>query len=132
MLKVFVADDNREFSDLLVEYLEQQRDIEVVGKAYNGKEALDLIAENPPDVLLLDIIMPHLDGLGVLEKINEMENKPKVIMLTAFGQEDITRKAVELGFYYILKPFNMDVLVERIRLWATAPFRLLPCPPCPG
>lgn len=117
MLKVFVADDNREFSDLLVEYLEQQRDIEVVGKAYNGKEALDLIAENPPDVLLLDIIMPHLDGLGVLEKINEMENKPKVIMLTAFGQEDITRKAVELGAsYYILKPFNMDVLVERIRL----------------
>lgn len=117
MLKVFVADDNREFSDLLVEYLEQQRDIEVVGKAYNGKEALDLIAENPPDVLLLDIIMPHLDGLGVLEKINEMENKPKVIMLTAFGQENITRKAVELGAsYYILKPFNMDVLVERIRL----------------
>lgn len=117
MLKVFVADDNREFSDLLVEYLEQQRDIEVVGKAYDGKEALDLIAENPPDVLLLDIIMPHLDGLGVLEKINEMENKPKVIMLTAFGQEDITRKAVELGAsYYILKPFNMDVLVERIRL----------------
>jgi two-component system response regulator (stage 0 sporulation protein A) len=117
MLKVFVADDNREFSDLLVEYLEQQRDIEVVGKAYDGKEALDLIAENPPDVLLLDIIMPHLDGLGVLEKINEMENKPKVIMLTAFGQENITRKAVELGAsYYILKPFNMDVLVERIRL----------------
>jgi two-component system response regulator (stage 0 sporulation protein A) len=58
-----------------------------------------------------------LDGLGVLEKINEMENKPKVIMLTAFGQENITRKAVELGAsYYILKPFNMDVLVERIRL----------------
>ena len=74
-------------------------------------------SENPPDVLLLDIIMPHLDGLGVLEKINEMENKPKVIMLTAFGQENITRKAVELGAsYYILKPFNMDVLVERIRL----------------
>ncbi|NLM52558.1 MAG: sporulation transcription factor Spo0A [Firmicutes bacterium] len=117
MLRVFVADDNREFSDLLVEYLEQQPDIEIVGKAYNGKETLELIRENPPDILLLDIIMPHLDGLGVLEKINEMEEKPKVIMLTAFGQEDITRKAVELGAsYYILKPFNMEVLVERIRL----------------
>ncbi|NLM46603.1 MAG: sporulation transcription factor Spo0A [Firmicutes bacterium] len=117
MLKVFVADDNREFSDLLVEYLEQQPDIEIVGKAYNGKETLELIANNPPDILLLDIIMPHLDGLGVLEQLNKMSNKPKVIMLTAFGQEDITRKAVELGAtYYILKPFNMDVLVERIRL----------------
>jgi len=119
MLKVFIADDNREFSDLLIEYLEQQPDIDVVGKAYNGKEALDLIANNPPDVLLLDIIMPHLDGLGVLEQIGQMKNRPKVIMLTAFGQEDITRKAVELGAsYYILKPFNMDVLAERIRLLA--------------
>ncbi|HHX74430.1 MAG TPA: sporulation transcription factor Spo0A [Firmicutes bacterium] len=117
MLKVFVADDNREFSDLLVEYLEQQPDIDIVGKAYNGRETLELIADNPPDVLLLDIIMPHLDGLGVLEELNRMGDKPKVIMLTAFGQEDITRKAVELGAsYYILKPFNMDVLVDRIRL----------------
>ncbi|EEG78308.1 sporulation transcription factor Spo0A [Dethiobacter alkaliphilus] len=117
MLKVFVADDNREFSDLLVEYLEQQPDIDIVGKAYNGKETMELIADNPPDVLLLDIIMPHLDGLGVLEQIGSMDARPKVIMLTAFGQEDITRKAVELGAsYYILKPFNMDVLVERIRL----------------
>ena len=117
MLKVFIADDNREFCDLLIEYLEQQPDIDVVGKAYNGKEALDSIAKNPPDVLLLDIIMPHLDGLGVLEQVSQMKNRPKVIMLTAFGQEDITRKAVELGAsYYILKPFNMDVLAERIRL----------------
>lgn len=117
MLRVFVADDNREFSDLLVEYLEQQPDIDIVGKAYNGKETLELISEDPPDVLLLDIIMPHLDGLGVLEQIGHMAEKPKVIMLTAFGQEDITRKAVELGAaYYILKPFNMDVLVDRIRL----------------
>lgn len=117
MLKVFIADDNREFCDLLIEYLEEQPDIEVVGKAYNGKEALDLIAKNPPDVLLLDIIMPYLDGLGVLEQIGQMKSRPKVIMLTAFGQEDITRKAVELGAsYYILKPFNMDVLAERIRL----------------
>ena len=117
MLKVFVADDNREFNDLLVEYLEQQPDIDIVGKAYNGKEALDLIGHNPPDILLLDIIMPYLDGLAVLEQVNRMSKKPKVIMLTAFGQEDITRKAVELGAaYYILKPFNMEVLVERIRL----------------
>lgn len=121
MLKVFVADDNREFSDLLVEYLEQQPGINVIGKAYNGKEALELIPKDRPDIVLLDIIMPHLDGLGVLEGLNnfDFDPRPKVIMLTAFGQEDITRKAVELGAsYYILKPFNMDTLVERIRLLA--------------
>lgn len=129
MLKVFVADDNREFSDLLIEYLEQQPDINIVGKAYNGKDTLELIANDPPDVLLLDIIMPHLDGLGVLEQLNnfDFDPRPKVIMLTAFGQEDITRKAVELGAsYYILKPFNMDVLVERIRLLGTGQSSLPP------
>jgi two-component system response regulator (stage 0 sporulation protein A) len=123
MLKVFVADDNREFSDLLIEYLEQQPGIDIIGKAYNGKEALELIPRNPPDILLLDIIMPHLDGLGVLEGLNnfDFDPRPKVIMLTAFGQEDITRKAVELGAaYYILKPFNMETLVDRIRLLAAA------------
>ncbi|MBT9172764.1 MAG: Stage 0 sporulation protein A [Syntrophomonadaceae bacterium] len=123
MLKVFVADDNREFSDLLIEYLEQQPGINIIGKAYNGKEALELIPRNPPDILLLDIIMPHLDGLGVLEGLNnfDFDPRPKVIMLTAFGQEDITRKAVELGAaYYILKPFNMETLVDRIRLLAAA------------
>lgn len=123
MPKVFVADDNREFSDLLIEYLESQADIDIVGKAYNGEETLELIAKDPPDVLLLDVIMPHLDGLGVLEKLKnfDFDPRPKVIMLTAFGQEDITRKAVELGAaYYILKPFNMEVLVERIRQLAAS------------
>ncbi len=71
-----------------------------------------------PDVLVLDIIMPHLDGLGVLEKLVErpLDKRPKVIMLTAFGQESITQRVVDLGAdYYILKPFNLDVLINRIR-----------------
>jgi two-component system, response regulator, stage 0 sporulation protein A len=118
MLKVLVADDNREFSELLTDYLSQQPGIEIIGNAFNGKEALALVKETKPDVLLLDIIMPHLDGLGVLEQLSAMKQNdmPKVIMLTAFGQEAITQKAVELGAsYYILKPFNMDVLADRIR-----------------
>ncbi len=118
MLRVLVADDNREFSELLTDYLSQQPGIEIIGNAFNGKEALALVKETRPDVLLLDIIMPHLDGLGVLEQLGTMKENPmpKVIMLTAFGQEAITQRAVELGAsYYMLKPFNMDVLAERIR-----------------
>ena len=97
----------------------------------NNPEATDLpmrvtaICETNPDVLLLDIIMPHLDGLGVLEQLDtlQLENNPKVIMLTAFGHEKITQKAVELGAsYYILKPFDMEILAERIRQLAQVDF----------
>lgn len=118
-IQVMLADDNREFTQLLTEYVEQQDDMEVIGVAYNGEEVLAMIEDGKiPDVLILDIIMPHLDGLGVLEKLREMEldPQPKIIMLTAFGQENITQKAVQLGAsYYILKPFDLDVLSNRIR-----------------
>ncbi len=118
MLKVLIADDNKDFNDLLSEFLEKEEDLEVVGNAYNGKEALEIVKENKVDIILLDIIMPHLDGIGVLEELNDMDlhPQPKVIMLTAFGHENITRRAVELGAaYYILKPFNLEILAERIR-----------------
>jgi two-component system response regulator (stage 0 sporulation protein A) len=116
-IKVAIADDNREFSEILQECLSREEDIELVGVAYNGEQMLSIIEEKSPDVIVLDIIMPHLDGIGVLERINVSGNKrPKIIMLTAFGQETITQRVVELGAdYYVLKPFNMDVLISRIR-----------------
>lgn len=114
-IKVCIADDNKELTQLLKEYIDEQNDMEVIGVAYNGQECLRMIDTLEPDILLLDIIMPHMDGLAVLEQIGE-KSKPKVIMLTAFGQEDITKKAVELGAsYFILKPFDMDHLTSQIR-----------------
>lgn len=119
-IEVLLADDNREFTNLLSEYISEQNDMVVTGIAYNGEEVLRLLEETRevPDVLILDIIMPHLDGLGVLERLREMNLSPmpKIIMLTAFGQENITQKAVQLGAsYYILKPFDMEILANRIR-----------------
>ncbi|WP_227938453.1 sporulation transcription factor Spo0A [Alkalihalobacillus deserti] len=117
-INVCIADDNRELVNLLNEYISAQNDMQVVGTAYNGQECLGLIEEKEPDVLILDIIMPHLDGLAVLERINtsSMKKKPHIIMLTAFGQEDVTKKAVNLGAaYYVLKPFDMEVLITNIR-----------------
>ncbi|RBW70618.1 sporulation transcription factor Spo0A [Bacillus taeanensis] len=115
-IKVCLADDNRELIHLIEEYLSDQSDIEVIGVAYNGHECLEIIEEKDPDVLVLDIIMPHLDGLAVLEKIRERNSSPSVIMLTAFGQEDVTKKAVDLGAsYFILKPFDMENLTNHIR-----------------
>lgn len=117
-IRVCIADDNRELVNLLNEYIKDQDDMEVVGNAYNGQECLNIVEEKKPDVLILDIIMPHLDGLAVLEKLNEtgLKGNTNIIMLTAFGQEDVTKKAVELGAsYYILKPFDMDTLLNKVR-----------------
>lgn len=117
-IQVVIADDNREFGDILCEYLNNQNDIEVVGVARDGLEAFDLITTKMPDIAVLDIIMPHLDGLGVLEKVNStpMSKRPLFIILSAVGQDKITQRALALGAeYYVVKPFDMDILVSRIR-----------------
>ncbi|SFG89221.1 two-component system, response regulator, stage 0 sporulation protein A [Sporolactobacillus nakayamae] len=117
-IKVCLTDDNKELIMLISEYLKTQDDIEVIGTASNGQDCLEMLKSMTPDVLLLDIIMPHLDGLGVLEQIHANPDLPQpgIIMLTAFGQEDVTKKAVELGAsYFILKPFDMTNLANHIR-----------------
>lgn len=117
-VRIMIADDNREFGELLKEFINQYEDLQLIGIAFNGMEALQMIRESTPDIILLDIIMPHLDGIGVLEKLAEDNTitKPRIIMLTAFGQESVTQKAAELGAdYYILKPFDFNFLITRIR-----------------
>ncbi len=115
-IRVLLADDNREFIEVLKDYIKSQEDMNIVGIAYHGNEALELIYREAPDVVVLDIIMPHLDGLGVLEKLQNEVNKPRVIILSAFGQETMTQRAVKLGAdYYILKPFDLNTLGKRIR-----------------
>lgn len=117
-ISVLIADDNKEFCSILNDYLLNQRDIIVKGIAKDGIEALDLIVERKPDLVILDIIMPHLDGLGVLEKLNtmELEKVPRIIILSAVGQDKITQQAITLGAdYYTVKPFDMEVFTKRIR-----------------
>ena len=116
-VQVVIADDNKEFQDVLCEYLNSKNGIEVIGTAKNGFEALDLITVKEPDIVVLDIIMPQLDGLSVLEKVRslQMKKKPQFIMLSAVGGEKITRQALDLGAeYFLVKPCDMDSLISRI------------------
>ncbi|ADQ14812.1 sporulation transcription factor Spo0A [Halanaerobium hydrogeniformans] len=116
---VFIVDDNKEFCQLLAEFLEMNEDFNVGGIAHNGEEALELLEENEiPDVLIIDLIMPHLDGMGVLEELNgdDRVSEMKIIALTAFGHDQMMKKVIQLGVdYYIMKPFDLDKLAMRIR-----------------
>lgn len=117
-ISVVIADDNKEFCNILNDYLLNQKDIVVTGIAKDGREALELIEEKQPDLVVLDIIMPHLDGLGVLEKLHSMDlpKFPGIIVLSAVGQDKITQQAIALGAdYYVVKPFDMDIFTKRIR-----------------
>lgn len=117
-ITILIADDNADFVTTLVGHLSREEDMEVIGIARDGKEACSKVIEMKPDVLLLDVIMPYLDGLGVLEKINasNLEKMPTCIMLSAVGQTKITQKAISLGAeYYVVKPFDIDVLINRIK-----------------
>ena len=117
-IRVLIADDNKEFCDIVRRYLEKQDDMEVIGIAGDGIEALEMIINIQPEVVILDIIMPHIDGLGVLERLNNsnLENKSKIIILSAVGQDKITQRAIALGAdYYFVKPFDMEIFVKRIR-----------------
>ena len=117
-ISVLIADDNQDFSRTLSNYINMQEDMEIIGMAKDGNEAIEMITNIEPDVVLLDVIMPHLDGLGVLEKINSIDinKKPICIMLSAVGQDKITQKAIMLGAeYYVVKPFDIELLIKRIR-----------------
>lgn len=118
-IKVLLADDNKDFCDVLSSYLSKQEDIEVTGVSYDGIDAYNKIQESHPDVAIIDGIMPRLDGLGVLEKLNKQSSsqpKPICIMLSAMSQEKITQRALDLGAeYYVVKPFDMESLASRIR-----------------
>ncbi|MDI6604210.1 MAG: sporulation transcription factor Spo0A [Thermoanaerobacteraceae bacterium] len=115
-IKIGISDDNKEFCNILVDYLSSKGNIEILGTANDGNQTLELIKNSEPDLLILDIIMPYLDGIGVLEKLNELNVKrPRIIILSAVGQEKITQKAINLGAdYYILKPFDLEILSKRI------------------
>ncbi|MEF9941485.1 MAG: sporulation transcription factor Spo0A [Lachnospiraceae bacterium] len=118
-LNVAIADDNERILDLLDEIISNDKELTLVGKANNGEDMYKIIKNTEPDVVLLDLIMPKMDGLSVMDLINEdntMKKHPDFIVVSAVGQDKITEDAFKKGAnYYILKPFNNDMVINRIK-----------------
>jgi len=118
-LNVAIADDNEKMVEVLSKIIDQDEELKLVGKAHNGEEICNIIKEKQPDVVVLDIIMPKVDGLSVMERFSHDENLKKVpsfIVVSPVGQERITEDAFDLGAdYFMLKPFDNKMLLNRIK-----------------
>lgn len=117
-LKVVIADDNEKMVDVIKEVINDEPDMEVVGTATNGEDTINIIKNTSPDVVLLDIIMPQLDGISVMQRIREDKTcvSPAFIVISAVGMEDVTEDAFDKGAaYYIMKPFDNEMLINRIK-----------------
>lgn len=114
--KVLIVDDNSEVRESLCAIVDEMPDACVAGTAANGICAVEMIEKLKPDVILLDIIMPQLDGFGVIEFLNEREIAANIIVVSALTQENFVMRALELGAkYYIAKPFAAENIKSRIR-----------------
>ncbi len=112
-IKVLIADDEIEFSSTLQTRLNLRKFQTVM--ANSGEETLRAVEEEEPDVLLLDLKMPDLDGLEVLARLKEEHADIKVIILTGHGSFEVGREGMELGaFDYIMKPVDLTILIAKI------------------
>ena len=119
MVKIAIADDNEKMLNIMGKVLAEQNDFEVVGMATNGLEIINIIKDKQPDIVLLDIIMPQIDWLTVMEKVKtdkDVTKEPTFIVISAVGRESVTEDAFNMGAtYYIMKPFDNQMLINRIR-----------------
>ena len=116
-IKVLIADDSTVVLEVLSSYLQDKEDIELVGTAEDGLQVMDILRSKPVDVLLLDMVMPRLDGFGVLAQIQKenLPHRPHIIAVTALMRDDFIQRAINLGSdYYILKPFELSAVYQRI------------------
>lgn len=118
-ISVAVVDDNEKIIENLYDILSKDNDINIIGKAKNGEEAYDLIRKNNPDVVILDLIMPKMDGLSLMDKIHKdgtLIKLPFFIITSAISNETVIQDAFGYGAgYYMLKPFEMDMIVDRVK-----------------
>jgi len=116
-IKVLMIDDNMQLVDMVKEYFSSHAVIEVVDSANNGSEGLKLLETKSGeyDIVLLDLIMPGMDGIKVLEEVQKQNIESKIIVLTSYNSPEVIRKVSGLGIkYFMLKPFELSDLESKI------------------
>lgn len=117
-VRVLIADNNAELCDMLTDFINNQGDMNVVAAVADGEAALDALNRLEVDVVILDVAMPKLDGIAVMERLRQLQlnPRPRIIVLSALGREDIMHRLTNLGAdYYVVKPIDLEVLAQRIR-----------------
>jgi DNA-binding NarL/FixJ family response regulator len=126
LIKVVIVDDTRLFREGIKNILDESTDIEVTGLAENGREALKLCEKLLPDVVLMDIVMPVMDGIEGTRKIKEQFNSIKILMLTTSSDDDkIIRAMAEGADGYILKDITSDELILSIKSVVTGKLNII-------
>lgn len=118
-MNVAVFDDNKRMLQIVQDVLEKDQEMNVVGQADNGEDAYEIIRNQKVDVVLLDLILPKLDGLEIMQKVKSdhtLSHVPEFIVVSAIGDDQITEKAFRLGArYFIMKPFRPEAIANRLR-----------------
>ena len=117
-IKILIADGNKEMCNQLSTFLSKQKDFVVQGFVDNGIDAVEKITEEKPDIVILEMLLPKIDGIGVLKAVQnkKIEKRPIFLVLSSLSQEVMIREAISLGAYcFMLKPFDFSILTERIR-----------------
>ncbi len=119
--KVLIVDDDREYVKVLSAAIAKRGTVDLIGSACDGIEAIDMIEEGEPDIVVLDMIMPNLDGIGVLERISLKRklSKPIFIVVSAIINEKIAAHTISLGAeYFMQKPVDIEAIVNRIEMFS--------------
>lgn len=117
-ISIMIVDDNKDFLNMLTNFFVKQEGIEVVGSASDGIDAIEGIKALQPDLVILDMVLPGVDGIGVLEYLSGSSHikKPAIIFLSAVGKDEQIHRALSLGAdYYMLKPCDLNILLLRIK-----------------
>ena len=126
-IRVLIADPNEDFQLLLKNLLSHEADMEAAGTSSDGSDALAKIEALHPDVVLLELVQPRLDGMGVLRKLAEKESAPPVLVLTGFVNAHVVAECANLGAaYFMSKPCDTAELMQRLRQSAQTGRKPLP------
>lgn len=114
--RVLIADSSEEFRMMMSDTISAEEDMTVVGSAGDGLETVQLVKDKHPDVVVMDLVLTKLDGLGVLQKLSQVSPAPAVLIVSGFFNEHVVQEAAELGAYYFMpKPCDVPALLSRIR-----------------